>query len=49
MRARNSGMQSLVNNLVKGAFVVGVIGFGLTACTNPSTLIMVCRYCVMKW
>ena len=23
MRARNSGMQSLVNNLVKGAFVVG--------------------------
>lgn len=37
MRARNSGMQSLVNNLVKGAFVVGVIGFGLTACTNPST------------
>jgi len=37
MRTRNSGMQSLVNNLIKGAFVVGVIGFGLTACTNPST------------
>ncbi|MFL3651322.1 MAG: hypothetical protein ACI6PR_08910 [Pseudoalteromonas sp.] len=37
MKPRNSGMQDLINNLVKGAIVAGVVGFGLTACTNPST------------
>ena len=37
MKPRNSGMQNLVNNLVKGAILAGVVGFGLTACTNPST------------
>ncbi len=31
MRARNSGTQTLFNNLFKGALVVGVVGFGLTA------------------
>ncbi|MEI8704867.1 hypothetical protein P4S71_07345 [Pseudoalteromonas sp. B62] len=37
MRARNSGTQALFNSLFKGALVVGVVGFGSTACTNPST------------
>ena len=34
---RNSGTQTLFNNLFKGVLVIAVVGFSLTACTNPST------------
>ena len=34
---RNSGTQTLFNNVFKGILVIGVVGFSLTACTNPST------------
>jgi regulator of protease activity HflC (stomatin/prohibitin superfamily) len=37
MKMRHSNSQKLINNTIRGAMIAGVIGFSLTACTNPST------------